>query len=153
MIKIIESFPPRKLSGLSSLLIYFKYNPEIISFIKGINPHIYYKEDQAWEIPINKLTEVLEALVFFDDIQLELFDIDSNKKGLSELTEEEIRQFKITPYKHQIEGINFGLSHPKFLLLDEMGAGKTNQIIWLAETLKHRGLIDHCLIICGVHMN
>lgn len=31
-----------------------------------------------------------------------------------------------------------------------MGLGKTNEIIWLAETLKRRGKIDHCLIICGV---
>ena len=31
-----------------------------------------------------------------------------------------------------------------------MGLGKTNEIIWLAETLKRRGLIEHCFIICGV---
>jgi SNF2 family DNA or RNA helicase len=31
-----------------------------------------------------------------------------------------------------------------------MGLGKTNEIIWYAETLKRRGIIDHCLIICGV---
>ena len=31
-----------------------------------------------------------------------------------------------------------------------MGLGKTNEIIWYAETLKRRGLIDHCMIICGV---
>jgi SNF2 family DNA or RNA helicase len=32
-----------------------------------------------------------------------------------------------------------------------MGLGKTNSIIWLAETLKRRGIIDHCFIICGVN--
>jgi SNF2 family DNA or RNA helicase len=32
-----------------------------------------------------------------------------------------------------------------------MGIGKTNEMIWYAETLKRRGLIDHCLIICGVN--
>ena len=31
-----------------------------------------------------------------------------------------------------------------------MGLGKTCEIIWYAETLKNRGLIDHALIICGV---
>lgn len=31
-----------------------------------------------------------------------------------------------------------------------MGIGKTNEMIWYAETLKSRGLIDHCLIICGI---
>lgn len=32
-----------------------------------------------------------------------------------------------------------------------MGLGKTNEIIWWAETLKRRGIIDHCLVICGVN--
>jgi SNF2 family DNA or RNA helicase len=32
-----------------------------------------------------------------------------------------------------------------------MGTGKTNMIMWLAETLKRRGIIDHCFIICGVN--
>jgi SNF2 family DNA or RNA helicase len=64
----------------------------------------------------------------------------------------EIDQFRFTPFEHQIEGINFGLDpkHTKWLLLDSMGLGKTNEIIWYAETLKRRGIIDHCLIICGV---
>ena len=55
------------------------------------------------------------------------------------------------PFDHQLEAINFGLSQEKWLLLDSMGLGKTNSIIWLAETLKRRGLIDHCFIICGVN--
>jgi SNF2 family DNA or RNA helicase len=32
-----------------------------------------------------------------------------------------------------------------------MGLGKTNTIMWLAETLKRRGIIEHCLVICGVN--
>ena len=31
-----------------------------------------------------------------------------------------------------------------------MGLGKSLEIIGLAETLKRRGEIDHCLVICGV---
>jgi len=31
-----------------------------------------------------------------------------------------------------------------------MGLGKTLESMYLAETLHHRGLIDHCLVICGV---
>ena len=55
------------------------------------------------------------------------------------------------PFDHQLEAIDFGLSREKWLLLDSMGLGKTNSIIWLAEILKRRGLIDHCFIICGVN--
>lgn len=77
---------------------------------------------------------------------------DEEKAPHSDLTDDEIARFRVRPFSHQIDAVNFGLSpaHEKWLLLDSMGLGKTNEIIWLAETLKRRGKIDHCLIICGV---
>lgn len=68
------------------------------------------------------------------------------------LTQAEIEQFHFKPFPHQIEAINFGLNpnHTKWLLLDSMGLGKSLELIGLAETLKRRGQIDHCLVICGV---
>ena len=93
-------------------------------------------------------------MTFIDDIQLTLLPENSEdpKQIDFKLTKTEIDQFRFTPFEHQIEGINFGLdpARPKWLLLDSMGLGKTNEIIWYAETLKRRGIIDHCLIICGV---
>jgi len=76
---------------------------------------------------------------------------DSNPDDFK-LTEAEIAHFRFKPFPHQIDGINFGLNpkHTKWLLLDSMGLGKTLEIIGYAETLKSRGLIDHCMIICGV---
>ena len=67
------------------------------------------------------------------------------------LTEAEINSFKLKPLEHQVTAVNYGLSHPNFLLLDSMGLGKTFEVIALAQTLKNRGAIDHCLIICGVN--
>jgi len=70
---------------------------------------------------------------------------------LAPLTQAEIDSFKVKPFPHQIEAVNYGLaSSGKWLLLDSMGLGKTAEIIYYAETLKSRGLIDHCMIICGV---
>lgn len=68
------------------------------------------------------------------------------------LTQAEIDQLHFKPFQHQVEAINYGLNpkHTKWLLLDSMGLGKTLEIIGYAEALKARGLIDHCLIICGV---
>ena len=71
--------------------------------------------------------------------------------NLGPLSEIEKVSFKMKPFDHQLEAINYGLTHEKWLLLDSMGLGKTNSIIWLAETLKRRGIIDHCFIICGVN--
>jgi SNF2 family DNA or RNA helicase len=68
------------------------------------------------------------------------------------LTQAEIEQFHFKPFPHQIDAINYGLNpnHTKWLLLDSMGLGKSLELIGLAETLKRRGKIDHCLVICGV---
>lgn len=59
--------------------------------------------------------------------------------------------YKTKPYKHQIEGVQFGLEHDRFILGDDMGLGKTKQIIDLSVIKKHKYNYKHCLIICGVN--
>lgn len=154
MIRITEISPCRKMTGKSSFLINFDFNQKIVDTLKTIPTYYYHKADYSWEIPINYLFMALEALTFIDDVYLHLLPAEeSDSKQIDfKLTKTEIDQFRFKPFDHQIEGINFGLDpkHTKWLLCDSMGLGKTNEIIWYAETLKRRGLIDHCLIICGV---
>ena len=104
------------------------------------------------------LGESLDNLTFLDEIQLKLLDTPENgeilvnrKYNLEPLSEIEKNSFKLKPFKHQLEAVDFGLTHEKWLLLDSPGTGKTFSTICLAETLKRRGLIDHCFIICGVN--
>lgn len=59
--------------------------------------------------------------------------------------------WKYPPYKHQLDGIEFGKTHDSFLLLDDPGMGKTLQMIYLAEELKEQEGIEHCLIVCGIN--
>lgn len=178
MIQITQISPPRKVSGKSSLLITTKpFNPEVINAIKSLPVAVYHKADFMWEVPMSDLARLLDTLTFFDDIQLGLqiqvltsdntassnlpskdvfvesrHVLQAQKAILdSNLKPEEISEFKIAPFPHQIDGINFGLSRNGWLLLDEPGLGKTLQTIYLAEILKKRGLIDHCLVICGVN--
>ena len=154
MIRITEISPCRKMTGKSSFLINFDFNQKIVDTLKTIPTYYYHKSDYSWEIPINYLSMALEALTFIDDVYLHLLPAEeSEPKQIDfKLTKAEIDQFRFKPFDHQIEGINFGLDpkHNKWLLCDSMGLGKTNEIIWYAETLKRRGLIDHCLVICGV---
>lgn len=154
MIRITEISPCRKMTGKSSFLINFDFNQKIVDTLKTIPTYYYHKSDYSWEIPINYLSMALEALTFIDDVYLHLLPAEeSDPKQIDfKLTKTEIDQFRFKPFDHQIEGINFGLNpkHTKWLLCDSMGLGKTNEIIWYAETLKRRGLIDHCLVICGV---
>jgi SNF2 family DNA or RNA helicase len=121
--------------------------------MKTLPTAYYHKKTYTWEIPADLLAEALDRLTFFDEITLRLCpDKPESKTDHFQLTESEVLSFKFKPFQHQIEGVNFGLDpeRPKWLLLDSMGLGKTNEIIMYAETLKRRGLIDHCMIICGV---
>jgi hypothetical protein len=143
MIRIFEISPGKKISGLSSLLVDFDYNPYIVDAIKTIPTTYYHKKDKVWELPVCYLGRLLDSLTFLDEIQLRLLDTPEsgefhfNKKfNLEPLSEIEKVSCKMKPVDHQLEAINDGLAHEKWLLLDSMGLGKTNSIIWLAETLK-----------------
>jgi SNF2 family DNA or RNA helicase len=53
----------------------------------------------------------------------------------------------LKPYIHQVAGIEKLVTQPIFYLGDEMGAGKSLQVIASAHVLFLRGIIDHVLII------
>ena len=158
MIHITEISPPQKMSGLSSICVTFDFNQYIVDALKTIPTYYYHKKDNVWEFPICYLGRLLDSLTFLDEIQLKLLDTPESGEfrfgkqyNLEPLSEIEKVSFKMKPFDHQLEAINYGLAQEKWLLLDSMGLGKTNSIIWLAETLKRRGIIDHCFIICGVN--
>ena len=157
MIYITETAEPRKISGLSSLLVTFDFNQYIVDALKTIPTYYYHKKDNVWEFPVCYLGRLLDSLTFLDEIQLNLLDIPKSdqfrpgKFNLEPLSEIEKVSFKLKPFEHQLEAINYGLANEKWLLLDSMGLGKSATIMWLAETLKRRGIIDHCFLICGVN--
>ena len=158
MIHITEISPPKKISGLSSICVTFDYNQYIVDSLKTVPTFYYHKKDNIWEFPVCYLGRLLDSLILLDEIKLKLLNTPESGEfhfgrqfNLEPLSETEKISFKMKPFDHQLEAINYGLSHEKWLLLDSMGLGKTNSIIWLAETLKRRGVIDHCFIICGVN--
>lgn len=146
MIKIIED-TPTKVSGLSSLKISFPFNQQIIDIIKQEPIFSYDKTNSTWELPITSLSSILDKLTYIDDIELKLKN-DTIENKPNEVIK---TNFKTKPFKYQLEGIEYGLTHDKWLLLDGMGLGKTLQMIYLAEELKLQKHINHCLIICGVN--
>ena len=162
MINIREG-KPLKISGLSSLYITFDFNQYIIDAIKAIPTFYYHKPSlknnntPMWEIPVCYLSRILDSLTFFDDIQLKLLDTPKSQQfrlhrqyNLEPLSEIEKISFKATPFPHQLEAVDFLLTHEKSLLLDGCGVGKSLEMILFAETLKKRGLIEHCLVITGI---
>ena len=147
MIYIKEIKPTYKLPGGSSLLVTFSYNQGIVDTIKQVPNAIWHKKISAWEIPVTSLARAIELLSNYDTIDLTL--LEDKEEAL--IKQYPIGPFKTEPYSYQKEGINYGLNVDNFLLLDAPGLGKSLQIIYLAQELKKRDNIEHCLIICGVN--
>jgi SNF2 family DNA or RNA helicase len=157
LIRIFEISPGKKISGLSSLLIDFDFNQYVVDSLKTLPTYYYHKKEKVWEVPICYLGRILDSLTFLDEIQLRLLDTPEsgdfhfNKTyNLEPLSEIEKISFKASPFPHQLEAVDFLLKQEKALLLDGCGVGKSLEMILFAETLKKRGLIDHCLIITGI---
>lgn len=146
MIYIVEN-KPKALTGLSSLFVTFTFNKDIINLIKCYDTYNYDPNTKEWELLPTSLSYLLDNLVYYDDITLKLLDDNEEYK---EIIKPKL-QYKTKPLDHQFEGIEFGLNHNKWLLLDAPGLGKTLQTIYLAEELKARGEIEHCLILCGIN--
>ena len=144
MIYIYED-DKRKLSGLKSLFLVFDYNQDIINIIKSSETYCFHNDNHTWEVPITSLAYLLDNLFYIDDIKLVVEDkeeTDCLRHG--KLT------YKTNPYPYQLQGIEYGLNHDKWLLLDAPGLGKTLQMIYLGEELEFQEGIEHVLIICGI---
>ena len=144
----IEERKSEKLSGLTSLFISFDYKEEIVSWIKqNLDTYLYNKKTKEWETTILELSKILDSFCYFDDIKLSLYKTQEKNNGV------EIQEcnLKSIPYKHQLDAINYGLNHNKWLLLDEQGLGKTLEIIGIAKWIKENKGLKHCLIVCGIN--
>lgn len=146
MIQINES-KTKKVPGETSLFIKFKYKEEYVNILKSCPGSNYSKKDKCWEVPLTYLSVLLDGLTPFEDIELNLLeDQPEQEDQIFELS-----NYKLQPLPHQIEAIQFGLNHKKWMLLDEPGLGKSFSALALAQELKIRGKINKCLIICGVN--
>ena len=140
----------KKLPGITSLFLNFRYDKEIIDNVKYYSQvYSYDKNTHEWEVPINSLASLIEIFNKIDDIQISTFDNDTNFKCINYDLHKDL--YKTKPFKHQEDAIQFGLNHNKWLLLDEPGLGKTLSLIYLAQELKLKEDIQHCLIICGIN--
>jgi SNF2 family DNA or RNA helicase len=157
LVTIQEISPPLKISGLSSIIVQFDFNQYIVDALKTLPTYYFHKKEKFWEVPLCYLGRLLDSLTFLDDIQLKLLDTPetggftfNRKLNLEPLSEIEKISFKASPFPHQLEAVDFLLKQEKSLLLDGCGVGKSLEMILFAETLKKRGLIDHCLVITGI---
>jgi len=146
MIKIEQKIT-NKLPGEFSLFISFDYKKQIVDTIKNLpGPLVYDKKNNTWEIPLTSLSKALDSLCLIDRIELKLLE---NKKIKNEVFK--LNKYKTDSFQHQVDAVQYGLNNDSFLLLDSPGLGKSKSAINLAEELKKREKLEHCLIICGVN--
>lgn len=145
MIYITED-SPEKLVGVSSLFIYIDSpTNELNQFIRSLGTYQYNEKTKETEVPTNQLSKLLDFFVCFDDVVLDVVDYQ-DMEGQRKM----VVEHKTPPLPHQVQGIEYGLNHNKYLLLDAPGLGKTMQATYLAEELKRQEGIEHCLVICCV---
>lgn len=136
-----------KCNGDYSLFLSFDYDYKIVEGIKELPSRYYNKDNKTWEVPFNKLEEIITK---FNSYDIEI----TGEYVLPEKSIVEIPnsfKFKTNPYQHQIEGFKYGLQYDKWLLGDEQGLGKTKEVIDIAVAKKLMNKYKHCLIICGVN--
>ena len=145
MIEILEN-RSINLPTYTSLFIKLPNNiPNLINTIKQQDIYYFDYNNYILELPINRLLFIVKLLLPFDDLKFKLYK-EAQIKPIEHLN----MDFKVNPYSYQKEGIEYGLNHSNWMLLDDQGLGKTLQMIYLAEALNKQGKINHCFIICGV---
>lgn len=144
-----ERLKPTSLSKLSAF-VSFEYDSNLVSIIKSMGTRVYIPDKKTWEIPESAVPMLMS--------RLHDYDVLLRGKMRHETPESHAQlpsgfMFTTKPYKHQMEGLIYGLEHESFLLGDDQGLGKTKEIIDLAMCRKQIDGIKHCLIICGINGN
>ena len=144
-----ERLKPTSLSKLSAF-VSFEYDSNLVSIIKSMGTRVYIPDKKTWEIPESAVPMLMSRLRDYDVLlrgEMRHETPDSHAQLPSGFV------FTTKPYKHQMEGVIYGLEHESFLLGDDQGLGKTKEIIDIAMCRKQTDGLKHCLIICGINGN
>nr|DAU93335.1 MAG TPA: Chromatin remodeling complex ATPase [Caudoviricetes sp.] len=144
-----ERLKPTSLSKLSAF-VSFEYDSNLVSIIKSMGTRVYIPDKKTWEIPESAVPMLMSRLREYD-VLLRGEMRHETPESHAQLPSGFV--FTTKPYKHQMEGVIYGLEHESFLLGDDQGLGKTKEIIDLAMCRKQTDGIKHCLIICGINGN
>lgn len=129
--------------GQYSMYLSFLYDQTMLKYVQDIRG-CYNADYKDWELPLSIYSNVTN--------KLKELDIPFNVLGDPNIGTNNVTSYcKTKPYSHQLEFLTYALSHKSFLLGDQMGVGKSREIIDLALHLKRDEGMQHCLIICGIN--
>lgn len=145
----IEERQTVKLPGVTSLFVSFDFNRAIVEELKLLNNANYNADTKEWEIPLTSLSEFIDRVCKIDNITLTVAQDEIISAADNSLPNK--YKYKTQPFDYQLEGIHRGLKQDSWLLLDAPGLGKSLQLMYLAQELRERYSIEHCLVICGIN--
>lgn len=127
----IEIKPSNILPYDFSGFVSFKYDSNIVNALRELPQKSYLKDTMEWEIPVNKISVLVKQFINYEI---------TIKGKLSELNPKETIinypdnfKFKTKAFEHQLQGINYGLSHTKWLLADEQGCVSGDSFVKIKE--------------------
>lgn len=125
-----------------SAFLSFPYNENLINYIKNLRFRFYDASNKTWEIEYKELVPLCKT---FKDCTFNIADrYVEPTKPIYNLQIPTNYKFNLQPLPFQKDGIIYGLNHPKFLLADQMGLGKTLQSIYISD-IESTGKV---LVIC-----
>jgi len=133
----------------TSLFVSFNYNQNIVAVVKNLGFSIYNAKTKEWEVGLQYLSDLITKLSMYDEITLNILPTNLNEDRADIVYP--IEEIKTPLFDYQKDGVQFGLNHDKWLLLDATGLGKSLTMISLAYNLKMQGKINKVLVICGIN--
>ena len=144
---VIEEKKSKKIPSVTSLFLTLTfYNKDTFDILVQSQNSVFDNKTKTFEFPINRLYFLVNQLRKHDDVKFIPY-----KEEVKDTVSCENYKFKVKPFKHQLDAVEFGANHMGWLLLDDQGLGKTCSMIYLAEVLRKREGLSHCFIICGVN--
>ena len=150
-------------------IIRFQYDPEIVRLVKNVPGRQYVPDHKYWTIPVDRLGflmsqfngtpyanqfEVYSAEHINENATLDatdkIPDIDLSGIPLYVKDGEHLFNHQLDFMKYAIDRQRRGL-YSGFILADEMGAGKTLELMNLALYNRKFNKVKHCLIIACVN--
>ena len=125
-----ERLKPTSLSKLSAF-VSFEYDSNLVSIIKSMGTRVYIPEKKTWEIPESAVPMLMSRLRDYD-VLLRGEMHHETPESHAQLPSGFV--FTTKPYKHQMEGVIYGLEHESFLLGDDQGLGKALSLSTLIYT-------------------
>ena len=140
-----------------SLYVKSEYDRHIVSFMRSRPRRFWDTKTREWKLPESDLDLLIQALSGYeyninhaDNLEKMEESLNSSSKEIKNLIPEDYN-FKTKPFKYQLDGINYGLAHDKYLLADSPGLGKSLQAMYVSQLHKEQKSVKHTLIVACVN--